>query len=383
MQQEVENIVIRLKEGLRTAGLLTERMALGTAWPHPIEVESLLDELRRMYVDALSLRSPQADTIQLEPEPHSNPEPNPKAAPVSTTDTPATAPSPTVVAAVIAGQPTMEEVEGKHNEELFVDEESAPDPLDGAASQMESTGIETEQSPFLNFIAVEHTPEASEPMTPNVAPAASAVEASTTASQSTLPPSEQEDTTPLVEDKSHFDASQSTVSNVAAPDATPASTPNPTPQKAQSAEAKETVSTAEQPEPSVETQQPKEGKTPPTQSSLFDLLNQTRTVAAAATAHVIGETISAVASDHKPDLVSRQHKISDLRTVININDKFSFMNELFHNNMKAYNDFILRLNAIRTRDEALAYTREVAQQYQWDNESVTVKTFYTLFDRKF
>lgn len=77
------------------------------------------------------------------------------------------------------------------------------------------------------------------------------------------------------------------------------------------------------------------------------------------------------------------NKVSDLRTVININDKFSFMNELFHNNMKGYNDFIMKLNAIEGREAALAYVQEVAQQYKWEEESLTVKTFYSVFDRKF
>jgi hypothetical protein len=76
-------------------------------------------------------------------------------------------------------------------------------------------------------------------------------------------------------------------------------------------------------------------------------------------------------------------KVDDLRTIININDKFSFMSELFHNNMKAYNDFILQLNAITSREEALAYVEEVAQQYKWDSNSVVVKGFYRIFERKF
>ena len=76
-------------------------------------------------------------------------------------------------------------------------------------------------------------------------------------------------------------------------------------------------------------------------------------------------------------------KVSDLRTVININDKFSFMSELFHNNMKAYNDFILRLNAIDTRDEALMCVNEVSAQYKWDENSMAVQSFYKVFDKKF
>ena len=76
-------------------------------------------------------------------------------------------------------------------------------------------------------------------------------------------------------------------------------------------------------------------------------------------------------------------KVDDLRTIININDKFSFMSELFHSNMKAYNDFILRLNAFESREEALAYVSEIAAQYNWDFNSVVVKGFYKVFDKKF
>ncbi len=76
-------------------------------------------------------------------------------------------------------------------------------------------------------------------------------------------------------------------------------------------------------------------------------------------------------------------KVDDLRTIININDKFSFMSELFHNNMKAYNDFIMRLNSYNNREEALAYVAEVAAQYMWHENSLVVKSFYKIFDRKF
>ena len=76
-------------------------------------------------------------------------------------------------------------------------------------------------------------------------------------------------------------------------------------------------------------------------------------------------------------------KVDDLRTIININDKFSFMSELFHNNMKAYNDFILRLNSYTSREEALAYVAEVSAQNMWNESSLVVKNFYKVFDRKF
>ncbi len=78
-----------------------------------------------------------------------------------------------------------------------------------------------------------------------------------------------------------------------------------------------------------------------------------------------------------------QNRITDLRSAISINDKFSFLTEMFHNQLKEYNDFIMKLNAFTVREDALAYVNMVAQEYNWDRESITVKTFFSLFDRKF
>ena len=59
------------------------------------------------------------------------------------------------------------------------------------------------------------------------------------------------------------------------------------------------------------------------------------------------------------------------------------MSELFHNNMKAYNDFILQLNSTESRDEAMRYVENMAAQYQWDSESLAVKSFWKIFNKKF
>ena len=99
----------------------------------------------------------------------------------------------------------------------------------------------------------------------------------------------------------------------------------------------------------------------------------------------LADTLNKHQRNVEEQLENRVHakKVDDLRTIININDKFSFMSELFHNNMKAYNDFILQLNAIPSSEEALEYVSEIATQYNWDNNSVVVKGFYKIFDRKF
>ena len=116
------------------------------------------------------------------------------------------------------------------------------------------------------------------------------------------------------------------------------------------------------------------------QSSLFDYLKKGDSPQPTTT------TLADSLGDNAKDALGQKinnARVSDLRTIININDKFSFMNELFHHNMKGYNDFILRLNAISDHDEALAYVNSIAAQYEWDQNSLAVRTFFSIFDRKF
>ncbi|MCR4659107.1 MAG: hypothetical protein K5650_02300 [Bacteroidales bacterium] len=123
---------------------------------------------------------------------------------------------------------------------------------------------------------------------------------------------------------------------------------------------------------------------PSSQPSLFDYLGTTES-SEQPTVRTLGETLYTNAQNLSEQLERRamQNKVSDLRTIININDKFSFMSELFHNNMKAYNDFILRLNAIDSRETAMEHVQDIARQYNWDNNSMVVMNFYKIFDRKF
>ena len=139
----------------------------------------------------------------------------------------------------------------------------------------------------------------------------------------------------------------------------------------------ETAAPAESPKTAAEP----EHKAAGTQASLLDYLK--RPVEEKPTVRTLGESLGGVESAERRVESVLTKKVSDLRTVININDKFSFMSELFHNNMKAYNDFILRLNAIDTRDEALLCVSEVSAQYHWDESSLAVQSFYKVFDKKF
>ena len=121
---------------------------------------------------------------------------------------------------------------------------------------------------------------------------------------------------------------------------------------------------------------------PKREISLFDTLGFNAGGTAKPT---IGDTLKQMGPSigDRLDSKVRAQKVDDLRNVISINDKFNYMSELFHKNMKGYNDFILRLNGMTDREEALAYVRSVAADYKWNDSSDTVKSFYKIFDRKF
>ena len=137
-------------------------------------------------------------------------------------------------------------------------------------------------------------------------------------------------------------------------------------------------------EPAAPAKPAKQTKAKSQESSLFDYFKNS-SEEDQPRIRTLADTLNKNSRNVEEQLETRVNakKVDDLRTIININDKFSFMSELFHNNMKAYNDFILRLNSYTDREEALAYVAEVAAQYMWHENSMVVKSFYKVFDRKF
>lgn len=157
-------------------------------------------------------------------------------------------------------------------------------------------------------------------------------------------------------------------------------------------ETNEQVIEEAQPKPEPEPMPVEEPKHPEpeqshTQTSLLSYLKHTAIEESEQSSmpRTIGESLHPYSYNIEEQLTSRvnSQKVSDLRTIININDKFSFINELFHNNMKSYNDFIMQLNTLQLREEALEYVATISQLNHWDENSLAVKTFFSLFDRKF
>lgn len=244
-------------------------------------------------------------------------------------------------------QPSMEEIEGKQNDDLFTETTEDNTPIETSPKQNEQPQTlwdklqETKQAPTLGETVV-----TGRTISDLFKEKQEVSDAATSIVQTPTTPTETQQTV-LVEEPVITQQNEPTSSHTQA----------------------EKIS-----QPTKKTEEPIH------QSSLFDYLKKGD--APQPTTATLADSLKSNKEESFEQKINTA-RVSDLRTIININDKFSFMNELFHNNMKGYNDFILRLNAIADREEALAYVNSVAGQYEWDDKSPAVQTFFKVFDRKF
>ncbi len=66
-------------------------------------------------------------------------------------------------------------------------------------------------------------------------------------------------------------------------------------------------------------------------------------------------------------------KTSDLKSIIGINEKFLFINELFNGNMHDYNEAVNSLNSFTNHEEASNYIGSLKQNKDWDDNSQAYK----------
>lgn len=69
--------------------------------------------------------------------------------------------------------------------------------------------------------------------------------------------------------------------------------------------------------------------------------------------------------------------------VININDKFRFINELFAANANEYNIAIEQINAVNSPEEMINYLKGLKSIYNWDDENEVVKKLYASAQKRF
>ena len=90
-----------------------------------------------------------------------------------------------------------------------------------------------------------------------------------------------------------------------------------------------------------------------------------------------------IQEDHSLAAKFQQNPVRDLKSVIGINDKFLFVNELFGGSMEKYNKSIENLNDLKTLNGAMIYLNELKIELQWNNSNEAYHKLSDLILRKF
>ena len=87
--------------------------------------------------------------------------------------------------------------------------------------------------------------------------------------------------------------------------------------------------------------------------------------------------------DHSLAAKLQQNSVRDLKSVIGINDKFLFVNELFGGSMEKYNKSIENLNDLKTLNGAMIYLNELKIELLWNSSNEAYQRLTNLVKRKF
>ena len=99
------------------------------------------------------------------------------------------------------------------------------------------------------------------------------------------------------------------------------------------------------------------------------------------TGETLGEKM--MGDDHSLAAKLQQTPGRDLKSVIGINDKFLFVNELFGGSMEKYNKSIENLNDLKTLNGAMIYLNELKIELQWNSSNEAYLKLRELVTRKF
>jgi hypothetical protein len=93
----------------------------------------------------------------------------------------------------------------------------------------------------------------------------------------------------------------------------------------------------------------------------------------------VNDTIS---NNHGENLLASKLKskpITDIKTAINLGDRFLFIKELFRGNADDFNQTIKDLNNQQSYQDAINYL----EKYNWGNDNKTVQNFQSIVQRRF
>ena len=112
------------------------------------------------------------------------------------------------------------------------------------------------------------------------------------------------------------------------------------------------------------------------QRSLLDQINEDKALS-------VNDKLAASKEESVAEKLQKS-KIEDLRSVIGIGQKFLFMNDLFEGEKAHYDATIDKINQIHSKSEVEQFLdKDIAQKFNWDESSESVKSFRQLVERKF
>lgn len=79
----------------------------------------------------------------------------------------------------------------------------------------------------------------------------------------------------------------------------------------------------------------------------------------------------------------QNQQIESLKSVIGINDKFYFINELFEGDTHKYEDVIYTLNNFKKLDDAMQYFSTLKYRFNWNEDSEAAEKLVHMLERKF
>lgn len=97
----------------------------------------------------------------------------------------------------------------------------------------------------------------------------------------------------------------------------------------------------------------------------------------------IKDQLAANGSDNSIGNKMQQSQVTDLKSVIGINDKFLLINELFKGDLAGYNRAIENLNVCQSRHEALEKLDEMRAQLNWHEQAASYLRLTDFLKRRY
>ena len=127
----------------------------------------------------------------------------------------------------------------------------------------------------------------------------------------------------------------------------------------------------------------KKRNAPSDEDDLLQFMPKTPAAKPAASQRSLNDLFTEKDGDHSLGAQFQNAKVHDLTKAISINDKFTYIKELFNNKGEEFSAAITNLNQCRNMEEAFNCLEGLKQKYFWDSTSTTYLSLCDLLRRKF